>query len=216
MYNLFALFSLCICLLFPAQAAANGRRYKRSGASSALRDTRAKQKQQNRAANRYDLSRIEDRSELEKFIAMAGPRRLVAVSDTDSYYLDPDIGYLDPGYEHLYRHARVWVKLFLDTELTEARRVTGDRFKIASLVRPRSYQEKLSRRKSGAIFGKRWWEQSSHMTGATVDISFKGLSVAGQRWLRQRLKKLQAQGQIIAVEERYSGHFHVMVLPSYK
>lgn len=210
------LFLTCVCLFFSSQAEARGKRRNRSGVQIALRDTRAKQKQQNRAADRYSLSRIKNREELEKFINMKGDRHLVLVSDTDSYYLDSGIGYLDPGNERLYHFARIWVKLFLDTELDEAHKATGDRFKIASLVRPRDYQQKLHQHKRGAILGKRWWEQSSHMTGATVDISFKGLSPASMVWLRKRFVKLQKQGKVIAVQERRSGHFHIMILPTYK
>mgnify|MGYP001614104172 CR=1 FL=1 len=202
------LFILCVCLLFPSQAEAGGRRHKRSDASS-------KQKQENRAADKYGLSRIKDRKELEKFIAMG---RLVLVTNAGSYYLDENprdgIGHLDPDHKQLYHHARSWVKLFLDKELAEGHRLTGDRFKIAGLVRTHDYQKKLRQRNKGAIFGKVWWKQSLHLTGSAVDISFEGLSAHGMKWLRQRLKKLQAQGKIIAVKE--FGHFHLMILPLYK
>ena len=207
---------LCVCLFFPSRAEAGKRRCGRPGVPAALRATQAKQKRQNNAADGYNLSRLKNRQEIEKFIAIKGKRQLVLVTETGSYYLDPYIGYLDPDHRHIYYYARIWVKHFLDTELTEARRVTGDRFKITSLVRPRDYQRKLHQHKSGAIVGKVWWRQSTHSTGATVDISFEGLSLTGHTWLRQRLRKLQAQGKIIAVEEACSGHFHLMILPSYR
>lgn len=213
------LFLMCVCLLFPSQTEAKGRGYNYSDTPVELRGSKAKQKQQNRAADRYNLSRIKDRNELEKFIAMKGGRQLVLLLETDSYYLDPDIGYLDPGYEELYQYTRIWTRLFLDTELAEAHLATGDRFKIASLVRPLDYQQKLYRNKNnkvGAIVGKKWWQQSSHPTGATVDISFDGMSLEGKNWLRKRFRKLQSQGKIIAAEEPRGRHFHLMILPSYK
>ena len=193
-----AILALAMCAA-PSEAAAG----KRKGLA---------QKRQNLAADADGLTRLKDAAQLARFIRKG---LLVEVVDADAYALDPDIGSHDPSRQGLYRYARPWTKAFLDKELAAAPRPEGFRFKITSLVRTQAYQDALCRGGDGApVCGKRWWERSSHLTGATVDISKEGMPVAVRAWLKKRLAKLQKQGKVIAVEER--GCFHVMVLPKYE
>jgi len=217
MLKLLVLFSFCLGLFVSSDAEAGRKRRKRSGVPIALQYSKAKQKQQNRAANKHKLTRIKNLSGVKKLIGTKGVQNLVLISSsTSSYYLDKDIGYLDPSNKVFYHYSCTFVKDFLDKEPAEAHRVTGKRSKITSLTRPTEYQVKLHKWKKGAIVGSKWWQQSSHSTCAAVDISFYKLGSSGKKWWRSRLIYLQSQGQVIAVEEKNQGHFHVMVLPTYK
>lgn len=189
-----------------------GKRKRRRGSSvpSALRGGEAAQKRHNRGATADSLSRLDTRADLERFIKRG---LLVRIGDTSAYWLDA-IGGHDPGHEDLYRHARPWTKRFLDKELGAAHAKLGHRFKITSLVRTDTYQGRICRSGNGAaICGGAWWEQSLHLTGATVDISKEGMSGKTLAWMRKRLVRLQEQGLVGAIEER--GAFHVFVRKAY-
>jgi hypothetical protein len=102
----------------------------------------------------------------------------------------------------------------MDKELGAGHAKFGHRFKITSLVRTDAYQGRICRSGNGAaICGGDWWEQSLHLTGATVDISKEGMSGKTLAWMRKRLVQLQEQGLASAIEER--GAFHVFVRRAY-
>ena len=170
------------------------------------------QKRQNAAADRHDLTRLEDRSELQGFIDKG---LLVEIVSTDAYVIDETLGEMDPDHRRLYRYARPWTKAFLDREVGDAHDRFGTRYVITSLVRTREYQKKLCRSNGNAICGGTGWKQSSHLTGATVDISRVGMSRKEEAWWRRRLNALQDAGKIVYVPERRQYCFHIMVDPSY-
>ncbi len=170
------------------------------------------QKLQNDAADRYDLSRLETLDDLRAFVD-AG--RLVSVGDTDAYAIDQTLAEMDPEHRDLYRHARPWTKAFLDHELGAAHDAFGTRYVITSLVRTQAYQRRLCHSNGNAICGASGWKRSSHLTGATVDISRIGLSRKEDAWIRRRLNTLASQGKVIYIQEYGQYCFHVMVLPSY-
>lgn len=180
--------------------------------NASLRGGISSQKKQNHVANKGSLSRMRDLSDLKKFVRLG---LLVPVTNTTSYELGPYLGYLDPGNSAWYRYSRPWTKRFLDRELGAGHRATGHRFKITSLVRTKMYQKKLVKKGANAISGKKWWMQSSHLTGATVDISYKDMSPKAQRWLEKRLLQLERRGLIEATKEHRSLCFHIMIFPSY-
>lgn len=203
MRKLIVFFLLCLCLSFTDRAEARPRW---------VTVHRNQQKKQNRFANKHHLTRLKDLAQLEKFIKI---KLLVLISDTDAYYLDKEIGKWDKKHKDLYHYARSYVKDFSDNELGACHNETGDAYKINSLVRTYAYQKRVWKYEThGAITGKKWWQQSAHLTGAALDISWKGLSSAGRSCLRKHLRKLGKQGKIISMKE--SDHYHVMVLTSYK
>jgi len=187
-----------------------GKRRRASKTPSDLRGGPAAQKRHNRAADADGLSRLDDRADLERFIS-AG--LLVEVADTDAYYLDA-LGGHDASHADLYAHARPWTKRFLDRELGDAHAKFGHRFKVTSLVRTARYQKKIcAAGNRAAVCGTDWWEQSLHLTGATVDVSKEGMSSKTLAWMRKRLVRLQDQGLVAAIEE--AGAFHVFVRKAY-
>ena len=183
-----------------------------SARSASLKGGVISQKRQNRVADRHHLTRLKDLDALKKSVRSG---LLVEVSDTDAYRLGPYLGYLDPGNEAWYRHTRTWTKRFLDRELGDIHRATGERFKVTSLVRTRAYQRKLVKSGANAISGRAWWRQSSHLTGATVDISYKDMSADARKRLEKRLLALEKAGLIEATKEHASYCFHIMVFPEY-
>ncbi len=171
---------------------------------SRLSATRASQRVQNRRADADDLSRIADRSMLLRF-RRAG--LLVAVpTSTPHYYLHDVPGRL--------RYLRPWSKLFL-TRLSEQFHARfGERLRVTALVRTVSHQRSLSgrNRNAAAASGSR---RSSHLTGATLDISKRFMRGPHLAWMRRVLYSLHQQGSIYAVEEFRQPCFHVMVGRSY-
>lgn len=195
---------------FVSESEAGRKQRKRISTPSPLRGSATAQKRHNLDADADDLSRIENREELRKFISK---KILVLISGNSSYYLSR-IGGHDPAHSELYRYARPWTKKFLDRELGTASRKFGHKFKITSLVRTATYQNSICRSGNrAATCSGGHWKQSLHLTGATVDISKVGMSSATRAWMRKRLIQLQSQGYVRAIEER--GAFHVFVRKSY-
>ncbi len=57
---------------------------------------------------------------------------------------------------------------------------------------------------------------SPHLTGATIDIAKKGLSMTEIGWMRAYLMPLQAAGKIDVEEEFYQACFHITVYRAYR
>lgn len=169
------------------------------------------QQRQNLAADRHGLVRYRDLAELQTAVAKG---ELVSITDTTVYEISEWLGSADPENRDLYRHARPWVRDFLDREIGALNLTTGARFRVTSLVRTEDYQRELVRRGNrAAVHGRAWWQRSSHLTGATVDLGRRGLDPRIVSTLRQRLIELQRLGQVEFILEPTC--FHIMVLPNY-
>ncbi len=162
--------------------------------------------EENRRADACKLERYRDRARLEQAIASG---ELVAIGDTDSYFIDQELGEEDPDKAEAYVHVRPWVKTFLDQFLGRAHEELGFRFALTSLVRPKTYQSRLRETNTAAA------RESTHTTGATVDISLGGLTWTQKQWVRKKLLELEARGVIMATEEAHIGCFHVFVTPDF-
>ena len=171
---------------------------------TSLRGTRQSQILQNERADRDHLSRMTDEQTLKRFKRL---ELVVAVpAKTRDYYLH--------SIPAQYHYLRPWSKLFLDRLSSQFRRRFGRPLRITSLIRTSGYQNQLSRRNgnAAAAVGKK---RSSHLTGASLDISKKGMTAAQQRWVRNVLASIKAKGYLFAVEEFYQPNFHVMVHRNY-
>ena len=171
---------------------------------TSLRATRQSQVVQNQRADRDHLSRMTDQKTLERFKRL---ELIVSVpAKTKDYYIH-DI----PAQYH---YLRPWTKLFLDRLSSQFRSRFGGPLRITSLIRTVAYQNQLSRSNGNAAsaVGEK---RSSHLTGASLDISKKGMTAARQRWVRNVLASLKAKGYLFAVEEFYQPNFHVMVHRNY-
>jgi hypothetical protein len=175
--------------------------------------TPSKLAQQNRLADDYDLSRMDDPAEVRRLVASG---RLVPVPRSGrGYYIDERLG---RNYDHrtVLVHARPWVLRFLKEEGSLFRaKFSGSRLKVSSLVRTEEYQQILTHSNVNAARGDDPETRSPHLTGAALDISKKGLSARQLAWLRQRLVTLQARGWIVGTEEMRTNTFHIFVTPDY-
>lgn len=112
------------------------------------------------------------------------------------------------------RYLRPWTKLFL----ARLSRQYYARFKtplrVTSLLRPAEYQRSLQRRNGNAAAHK-GPKASTHLTGAALDISKKGMTSRQISWMRSVLSSLNEKGYIFAIEEFKQPNFHIMVYRSY-
>ena len=169
-----------------------------------LRANTESQVLQNKRADRDHLSRMKDRGMLESWTRL---ELLVGVpAKTANFYI-----HQIPAE---YRYIRPWAKLFLDRISSQFRRRFGRPLRVTSLIRTVDYQNQLARSNGNAAspYGKK---RSSHLTGASLDISKKGFSRAQVGWLRRVLLSLHQKQYLFAVEEFYQPNFHVMVYRNY-
>lgn len=175
-----------------------------AAAPDLLRAGTASQLIQNRRADQEGLSRIQDLAMLRRFVRA---ERLVPVPRRSRYYYTR---YIPAEYHYL----RPWSKLFLDRLARQYHARFKKRLRITSMVRTATLQSRLARRNENAAdaHGPR---RSSHLTGATLDISKFGMSRQEIDWMRRHLHALKQRGYIYAVEEFSQPTFHVMVYKRY-
>lgn len=177
----------------------------RAGHESPLAARASSQAVQNARADAYNLSRMRNTTMVRRF-ARAG--YLVRVpSRTRSYYLH--------GVPSAYRYLRPWTRLFLQRLSSQYHARFGQRLRVTSLVRTVALQHRLERRNPNAA-DARGRTRSSHLTGATLDISKRYMSAHARRWMRRVLYSLQQSGFIYAIEEFQEPNFHIMVYPDYR
>jgi len=159
---------------------------------------------QNSRADFDDLSRMSDVSMMRRF---ARNGYLVSVpSNTRAYYLH--------SIPAAYRYCRPWTKLFLDRLSRQFYARFKQRLRVTSLVRTEASQTKLARYNPNAADATGSL-RSSHLTGASLDISKRWMSPEDQRWMRDVLYSLREQGYVYAIEEFGQPTFHVMVYRNY-
>ncbi|HEX9748262.1 MAG TPA: DUF5715 family protein [Methylomirabilota bacterium] len=157
------------------------------------------------AAARDRLSRMRDLTMVEDF------RRsglLVEVPlETRTYYVE--------GVGPRLRVARPWTRRFIE-QLAQAFHGLFDRpLRITSLTRTTARQRELLRTNPSAAPAT-GPVQSTHLTGAAVDISKRSFSDREVAWLRTVLARLRHRGLVHAVEEFGEPHFHVLVRRAYE
>jgi len=159
---------------------------------------------QNTQADEDDLSRMEDVAMMRRFVKSG---YLVPVPlSTRTYYLH-DI-------PRTYRYARPWTRLFLDRLSRQFYQRFGHRLRVTSMVRTEERQLELADWNANAADATGPM-RSSHLTGATLDISKRFMTAAERRWMRDVLWSLRESGNVYAIEEFGQPTFHVMVYRSY-
>ena len=113
------------------------------------------------------------------------------------------------------RYCRPWTAQFL----IDLSRVHYGRFhrslQVNSAVRTVEYQRHLELVNGNAAPAD-GDDASPHLTGATIDIAKKGLSMDEVGWMRAYLMPLQATGKIDVEEEFYQSCFHITVYRAYR
>jgi uncharacterized protein YcbK (DUF882 family) len=173
-----------------------------SGAS--LRATRSSQLVQNQRADEDRLSRMEDGSMTERYVRL---KLLEPVpSKTSGYYLH--------AVREDNRYLRPWTMLFLARLSSQFRERFGKPLRVTSLLRTAAYQRSLQRRNGNAAADD-GPKRSAHLTGASLDISKKGMTGAQRQWLQKVLSSLHNGGHIYAIEEFQQPVFHILVHRQY-
>jgi uncharacterized protein DUF5715/LysM domain-containing protein len=160
---------------------------------------------ENAAANHQRLSRMRTREHLERFVRM---RLLLPLAvDTPGVHV--------VGVEPWRRVARPWTRLFVH-QLGHALHdlFGGARLRVTDLTRTEAVQKALLLANGNAApaDGPR---RSSHLTGASVDLSKVDHPEDELLWLRRVLARLARRGVVSPIEEFVQPHFHVMVFRSY-
>jgi hypothetical protein len=175
-----------------------------AGDPSMLAANASSQAIQNARADAENLSRMRDLGMIRRFRENG---YLTAVpSSTHSYYLHA----IPPAY----RYCRPWTKLFLERLSRQYYARFGQRLRVTSLVRTVSQQRRLARRNGNAADAT-GSQRSSHLTGATLDISKRFMTPKGENWMRDVLYTLKQRGYLYAVEEFEQPTFHIMIYPDY-
>lgn len=159
---------------------------------------------QNTRADADGLERIEDDADLSRLVRA---RLLVSLPASEQLHVNPSM-------ETNRRYCRPWTSSFL-SDLAAAH---YQRFKrplqVNSAVRTVEYQRKLIRINGNAAPAE-GDIASPHLTGATIDIGKKGLSLSEVGWMRAFLLPLQQAGKIDVEEEFAQSCFHISVYRSY-
>ena len=160
---------------------------------------------QNVRSDEEGLTRIQDDADL---MSMRRGGELVALPTSAALVVDER---LPPNR----RYCRGWTEQFL----SDLSRVHYGRFhralQVNSAVRTVEYQRHLERVNGNAAPAE-GDDASPHLTGATIDIAKKGLSMEEVGWMRAYLAPLQAAGKIDVEEEFYQACFHITVYRSYR
>ena len=159
---------------------------------------------QNVRADQDGLTRIEDDGDIAD---MLRSRQLVALPASSSLRVDPRLA-------SNRRYCRSWTASFL----SDLSRAHYTRFRtplqVNSAVRTVAYQRHLQGINGNAAPAE-GDIASPHLTGATIDIGKKGLTISQIGWMRAYLLPLQAKGRIDVEEEFQQACFHVTVYRSY-
>ena len=186
----------CVVVLSPITAQASSRTLLKASSNS--------QVIQNKRADRDDLSRMKNVSMVRRFIR-AG--LLVRVpSRTRHYYTR----YIPAKYSYL----RPWSKLFLDRLSSQYYARFKKKLRVTSTVRTIALQNSIRKRNRNAAspYGPK---RSSHLTGATLDISKAGMTSREIAWMRNVLHSVKKKGYLYAVEEFQQPTFHIMIYKNY-
>lgn len=169
-----------------------------------LKGTLASLTAENRAADEDKLTRISDSAMLERFKERG---ILVFISSTTALRVDTRLN-------SCYAWARPWARLFLQRLSDQFQRQFHQALQVNSAVRTAKYQAEL-RKRNGNAAKSTGSTASTHLTGATVDITKKGLSAVEIQWLRSILRELEERGVLFATEEFLQAVFHVFVRHAY-
>ncbi len=115
-----------------------------------------------------------------------------------------------------YRWCRPKTKDFLIDIGSDFYREFGKKIQVNSAIRTVEYQARLIKRNGNAASNKPGPRESSHLTGATIDIAKRGMSPEQLVWMRDRLANLERRGLIEATEEFQQPVFHIMVSMKYQ
>lgn len=176
-----------------------------SAASGDLLADETSQLLQNTRADAEHLSRMTSVAVLRRFVRSGYLVPVPAGSRT--FYLHE----ISPQY----RYCRPWTRLFIERMGRQYYARFGQPLRVTSLVRTVGRQMLLARFNENAADAT-GSGRSSHLTGATVDVSKRWMSEEQQEWMRDKLSSLRDAGYLYAIEEFEQPTFHIMVYRNYQ
>ncbi|MHB1700040.1 MAG: DUF5715 family protein [Acidobacteriaceae bacterium] len=169
-----------------------------------LRGSREILVHQNTMADHEGLLRVKDDADL---LQLRRQRQLVALPETEEMRVAEQL-------PENRRFCRPWTNTFL----VDIGRSHYARFhqplQVNSAVRTVAFQRRL-RRINGNAAPIKGDTASPHLTGETIDIAKRGLSMTEIAWMRGYLLPLQQEGKIDVEEEFQQSVFHISVYKSY-
>jgi hypothetical protein len=162
--------------------------------------------EENAMADLEELTRLDEKS-LAKFKERG---LLVRIPESEWLQIDEE-KLLEP-----YRWVRPFVRDFLVALGEEHYRKFKKPLVLTSAVRSQEYQKGLRGKNGNAAGWKTGPKQSTHLTGATIDITKKPMSDEQVRWMRVKLKPLMDSGKIHVIEEFKQIVFHIQVSKKFK
>ncbi len=114
------------------------------------------------------------------------------------------------------RYLQPWAAAYLaelarDFVEQAGRAPSYQKLKVSSLVRDLQYQHRLGSRSAAQC--KEAATCSTHLTGATFDISFRRMSKRQKTWMYRRLAADMKSGRVRALYEGINTCFHIFVIP---
>lgn len=157
---------------------------------------------ENRLAYELGLPRFQTLEEIK-----SAQSNLVRVpSETSNFYIDDNV-------DRDRRYLQPWSKEYLEQLAAGFMSEVGGtpdypKLKVTSMVRDMAYQRGLR----SAAQCREPESCSTHLTGASFDISFKGMSQAQKTWMYRKLTHDRDEGAVHAIHEPWSGCFHIFVI----
>ncbi len=173
-------------------------------AAGKLKGSLEAQKRQNLQADVEGLERLSE-TQLDEYKRL---KKLIPLSEI------PDIA-IDSRLPEKYRWCLPQTNIFLVNLVSDFKKKFGRTIKVNSAVRTFEFQTESTSVNKNAAPAELGPRQSSHLTGATVDIGKFGLSEDELRWLRKYFIDLEEKGLIEATEEHFQSVFHIMVFRQY-
>jgi hypothetical protein len=197
----FFIFTLTFLILFCFISAQKVSEFKKAS----LKGSKTSLLLQNNIADNEGLTRIIDSVQLEQFIIT---KLLVRIKEYNNVSVDSML------YDK-YRYVRPHTARFLDSIGNAYYDRFNECLKVNSAVRTIERQKELCKINQNAAPAT-GPTSSSHMTGATIDITHKDMNQEQKQWVRDYLLHLEANNFIEATEENSQAVFHIMVFKNYK
>ncbi len=165
-------------------------------------ERRKKLEFENRLAYDLGLPRFQTLEEIQ-----SSHSNLVKVPDeTSTFYIDDHV---NQDRRYLQRWSKEYLEQLAADFMSEVGGTTNyPKLKVTSMVRDMHYQRGLR----SAAQCRSPESCSTHLTGASFDISFNGMSVEQKRWMYRRLTQDRDDGEVHAIHEPWSGCFHIFVI----
>lgn len=190
-------------LFFADDAAAKMRRVSKPRPAISLKASPDSLALQNNVIDEYQLPRIANRKELERYLP---PENFFVKVSSPYLEMADEIG----GYATT--PARDYVMQLGEEFFAAFKR----KLKITSLLRTAEDQRKIVGRGHSIADGSAPELQSSHLAGVAIDISKKPLNEKERQWLVRKLSAHKNAGKIEAIEEMWNNAFHIMVCPNWQ